>query len=278
MPFKQLSSHCCQRSRNISSPHNSHTTVDKQGADTMIETIHALASLLGNSCKAGSEGSSSEEPKRSQKVFKELFADESESGKRTTKSLCTFPSFSLDHTAHIKRDDSQSRKEVQMQASRLLSEPMSVDVIENALGLESMPHLMLENLYSSFDRLVDARILAYAKILGSHRLSLSEFRSDDADGEEAFSTGAQVPEYKLKTLLEVGTNIYADSVVTTFIPGDDHQVEEKGGLCEVTTSITMKVEIHDLHMPCNEIGNIAKLPVSFSAGGTIRGEFSAPVW
>jgi hypothetical protein len=243
----------------------------------MIETIHAITSLLGNSCKAGSEGSSSEEPSRAQKLLKELFTDESASEKSTTQHLCTFPSFSLDHAVHIKRDDSQSKEEVQMQASSLLSEPMSVDVSENVSALESMPRIMLENLYSSFDRLVDARILAYSKILGSHRLSLAESLGDDADGL-AFSSGARVLEYKLKTLLEIGTNIYADSVVTTFTTGDDHLVEEKDGRSQVTTSIIMKVEIHDLHMPCNESENIAKLPVSFSAGGTIQGELSEPLF
>jgi hypothetical protein len=128
---------------------------------------------------------------------------------------------------------------------------------------------MLENVYSSFDMLVDARVLAYSKILGNHARTLAESHREDSDGDYS---GTRVLEYKLKTLLEIGTSIHADSVITTFTAGKDHRIEEKDGFTEITTPITMNVEIRDLHMPCADSGSSANLRLCFNAAGTLKGE------
>ena len=150
-----------------------------------------------------------------------------------------------------------------MQASALLSSPV---VIENCTELERIPQVMLENVYSSFDTLVDTRIQAYAKILGNHSRTLSKSHTDGN------YYGTRVLEYKLKTLLEIGTSIYADSVITTFTAGKDSVIKEKNGYTEITSPISMNVEIRDLHMQCADSGNSSCLKVCFEASGKLNGK------
>jgi len=67
---------------------------------------------------------------------------------------------------------------------------------------------MLENVYDSFDQLVDSRIRAYAQILRNHIQVLRNMNDE---------RGALIVEYKLRTLLEYATNnALFDSVSTTF--------------------------------------------------------------
>jgi hypothetical protein len=236
----------------------------------MTETMVKLAELLGHSCQAGSteESPPAKEEVDDRKHLRDVFHETPAEG-RQCNDTSRFPSFSLDHVSHLKRDDAQSKEEVQMLASALLSQSVDIDVIENSTELEFIPRMMLENVYSSFDTLVDARVLAYSKILGNHSRTLAESHREDSD--EDYS-GTRVLEYKLKTLLEIGTSIYADSVITTFTPGKDHRIEEKDGFTEITTPITMNVEIRDLHMPCADSGSSANLRLCFNAAGTLQGE------
>ena len=235
----------------------------------MSEVIQNLIQSLGHSCHAESTGDGSPVHQSSAKnsLLKcfQVCQDDEE------RCKMVFPSFSLDTTSDRDKGESQSREAVQMQASAMLSQPIIIDGNEPTACLEDVPRLILENLYSSFDRLVDARILAYSKILGSHGLTLAASHRQDA-GVDAYE-GTKVLEYKLKTLLEIGTNIYADSVTTSFSFEGDTNVEKKDDITQVSAPIVMKVEIKDLHVPCTDSGRTSSVPVCFSAPGLIKGEF-----
>jgi hypothetical protein len=234
----------------------------------MNETFLKLTSLLGHSWQAGREEDSTpgRQQDQAKQSLKEMFDEEHA---KSWEHSSSFPSFSLDHAKQLKIEGSQTKEEVQIQASALLAQPIHVDVSGGCKEPESIPNVMMENVYSSFDKLVDARILAYSKILGNHWLTLAESHWKGSVGDDLCS-GAQVIEYKLKTLLEIGTNIYADSAASTFTIDGDHQIEERDGWTEITYPISMKVEINDLRLPCSESHNIK---VSFEAPGTIQGEF-----
>ena len=192
------------------------------------------------------------------------------------ESLITVPSFSLDHE-HLESNNKNemSKEEVQGQASKLLSKPTSVKVRQSSATDDVLlPRIILSNLYSSFDKLVDARILAFSKILSGHLSSHKE-----EEGEEASSAhhqSAMVLEYKLKTLLEIGTSIFADSVTTSFTPitttSETTTRTSEDGSTTIIIPMTMKVEIDNFHLPCSASGDTAILPVIFEAPGTIKGE------
>ena len=195
------------------------------------------------------------------------------------ESVITVPSFSLDHE-HLESNNNDnnnnemSKEEVQCEASKLLSKPTSVKVRQSSATEDVLPRIILSNLYSSFDKLVDARISAFSKILSGHLSSHKE-----EEGEEASSAhhqSAMVLEYKLKTLLEIGTSIFADSVTTSFTPITTTTTEtsttSEDGTTTIIIPMTMKVEIDNFHLPCSASGDTAIVPVIFEAPGTIKGE------
>jgi hypothetical protein len=167
----------------------------------------------------------------------------------------SYPSFSLSHrgdgTDSTHRYASSSREEVQVKASAWMSQPI---VLEDpgVEQLEQIPRQILENVLDSFDQLVDARIRQYSKVLSNYYLSLPK--------EAAMSAGARVVEYKLRRLLEFGTNISFGSISTNFTPMDvdgsstvQFTVDDDGRK-EHSLPIQLTVEIQSLQFlpPCQE--------------------------
>eukprot|EP00538_Stauroneis_constricta_P011214 CAMPEP_0119546484 /NCGR_PEP_ID=MMETSP1352-20130426/887_1 /TAXON_ID=265584 /ORGANISM="Stauroneis constricta, Strain CCMP1120" /LENGTH=627 /DNA_ID=CAMNT_0007591195 /DNA_START=228 /DNA_END=2111 /DNA_ORIENTATION=+ len=118
---------------------------------------------------------------------------------------------------------SNERSDIKLHAAALLSRPITASATNE---LQHMPQTLLENIYSSFDVLVDARIRVYTRVLSSHGLLLrSEGRSrndgvkrdnDNNNHEQHKCLGTKAIEYKLRTLLEIGTTLSADKVSTKF--------------------------------------------------------------
>jgi hypothetical protein len=234
------------------------------------ERLLAVSSWLGTRCEANAGDSADNKNVWHSLSSESIFA---ECGTVEQHALpVTFPSFSLEHAKHLQREDAQSKEKIQMQASSLLSSRAAADILdESSLGGEKTPRVILSNLYSSFDKLVDARILAFSKILGGHGLTLAQSQ-DDLSAEGDFAASNKVLEYKLKTLLEIGTSIYADSVTTTFTPTNDQKVVDNGDSMIISIPSTLKVEINNLHLPCSASGEAAQFLVIFEAPGMIEGE------
>jgi hypothetical protein len=231
------------------------------------DKLSAVASWLGTRCEA-TIGSSGDHENIWHSTSSSSILTECEQDALAV----TFPSFSLEHAKHLQRDDAQSKEKIKMQASSLLASRMAADVFdESSLGGEKAPHVILSNLYSSFDKLVDARVLAFSKILGGHGLTLVKSQ-DDLSSAGDFAASSKVLEYKLKTLLEIGTSIYADSVSTTFASTDDPKVVDNVDTMIISIPSALKVEINHLHLPCSASGEAAEFPVSFEAPGVIEGE------
>lgn len=135
-------------------------------------------------------------------------------------------------------DSSSHRREaVQSKASKLMSRKRVFNRCkdgEKDNQVQPPQRIMLENILDSFDRLVDARIRAYARILSNHVRVLSESNN---------TKGATIAEYKLHTMLEVAANhLLFDSISTKFNAlGDDV------GL--ISTDTTKTTEKEQFSMP-----------------------------
>jgi hypothetical protein len=125
-----------------------------------------------------------------------------ENNDNNNKNNCSSPTLNSSSSA-------SSKEEVQMQASSWMSQQIiQRDATESQLKKE-VPCRILEAILDSFDQLVDARIRQYSNILRNHYLSLLLNNDDD-------NRRAKVVEYKLRTLLEFGTNISFGSISSRF--------------------------------------------------------------
>jgi hypothetical protein len=250
----------------------SHFSVANSGAivATMAEkSLVRLASRLGHSCRASIPNnddsctrSSGEEPSNHNALVAsgdtaEINNDPSNIPPMESCTL-TFPSFSLQHLCEVNIAGvgpvSPSREEVQAKASSLLSRPLVVS-IDNLNGGEwssssfssytsSPQQMMLQNVLDSFDELVDARIRAYSKILRNHYLSLAKEKCNNSNvygSPTSSEVGTQIVEYKLRTLLEFGTNISFGSITTTFVPRPMTEGEELGEGISSSSSTSLPV-------------------------------------
>lgn len=113
---------------------------------------------------------------------------------------------------------SAKREDIQSMASNLMARKLlfcrskdgetSNDINHQQEQHQAPRRVMLENIVDSFDRLVDARIRAYASILRNHVQVLSESNN---------IRGARITEYKLQTLLEIAANhVLFDTISTEF--------------------------------------------------------------
>ena len=242
--------------------------------DTMTTTMEELVSLLGSSYTSSTEGDSKDDSshqEEDQLRFTNLF-DAAQSDETTAPSIA-FSSLSLDRDALQEQDDakesSKSKDEVQHDTASLLARTMSLHETEE---FHLVPSVILENFFSAFDTLVDARIAVYSKILSSHALSLAECNDDYSNNDANASLRAV--EYKLQTLLHIGTNLTADKVVTNFTIQPSYDASNQGkDTNEITIPITMEAHIEQLHIPSPVDGLVASIPLDFKADGVIKGEF-----
>lgn len=287
------------------------------------ESLVRLASLLGHSCRASLSNDddsckvrSGEQPNSGNEELAATIGpmNRDDDPLHPTKESCTltFPSFSLQHlceesSVDRKRHASPSREEVQAKASSLLSRPVVVTIdtlqggeLSSSSSLSSPQQMILQNILESFDQLVDARIRAYSKILRNHYLSLAsvKWNNNDTSGGLQYSSngGVQIVEYKLRTLLEFGTNISFGSITTTFTPRTMTEDEEElGGGASASSSassslpVLFTVTIEPIQFSSfpskdrahQETSPFLQLPssvfpnkkLSFQAPGFIHGEF-----
>lgn len=159
--------------------------------------------------------------------------------------IISYPSFSLtdnEEQNEVDQKDYDSdasschkRETVQSKASKLMSRKRvfrPLNLKETFKQGQAPQRIMLENILDSFDRLVDARIRAYARILSNHVRVLSESNN---------TKGAQIAEYKLQTLLEVAANhLLFDSISTKFDVSSDGDTTVSTNSTTVTTTSTEK--------------------------------------
>ena len=137
-------------------------------------------------------------------------------------------------------DSSSHRREaVQSKASKLMSRKRVFNRckdVEKDNQVQPPQRLMLENILDSFDRLVDARIRAYARILSNHVRVLSESNN---------TKGATIAEYKLHTMLEVAANhLLFDSISTKFntLGEDDGHISTDSTNTKGKRQVSMPIE------------------------------------
>ena len=135
-----------------------------------------------------------------------------------------------------------SRDEIQLQTAECMSRPIRFDIMEeknmndtaeeaspahlkqqtldtdtNALALQSAAARMLEGCIESMDQLVDARLGAYSKILRQHYVGKKNDHAKTDHDEDGSNNSKpthhnNVVDFKLRTLLGLGTNISFDSI------------------------------------------------------------------
>jgi hypothetical protein len=97
---------------------------------------------------------------------------------------------------------------------------------EEFVTLSDLPHQMLDNLAGSFLTLTDARLRAYISILARHGVSLSSCPALSRDEQKE---GVLAVERKLETLIQVGTGVTIDNMVTFFrLDNSQSEQDDKG--------------------------------------------------
>ncbi|KAG7367533.1 hypothetical protein IV203_030204 [Nitzschia inconspicua] len=184
----------------------------------------------------------------------------------------SYPSLSLSYSpveaVSASSTPSPTREDIQMKALTCMAQQILVDVgslpnEQQNYALEQISRHMLENFLDSFDQLVDARIRQYSKVLSNHSLSLLS-----ASGR------ADVVEYKLRTLLEIGTNISFGSISIQF----DNTASTKSDIkCGTNTSlpVMLVVEIDSLQFRCPSWKGKVKHPHHHHRS---KLTFHAPAW
>lgn len=123
---------------------------------------------------------------------------------------------------------------------------------------------MLDNLASSFLTLTDARLRAYISILARHGVSLS---ACPALSEEEQKEGVFAVERKLETLIEIGTGLTIDNMVTFF------RLEVSDGDSDLVTPLVMETTM-DVCIP-KTCGGSEIVTVGASAKGSIKASFDS---
>ena len=177
---------------------------------------------------------------------------EDERGQGTMVAV-TVPSLSLLNSDQDDYDNAASasntnlsRNEIQLQTAECMSRPIRFDIMKEknmndkaegasagnlkqqtllesettyALALHSAATQMLEGCIESMDQLVDARLSAYSKILRQHyggkknEHPTKDQYEDGSDISKHHSHHNNVVDFKLRTLLGLGTNISFDSIL-----------------------------------------------------------------
>jgi hypothetical protein len=135
---------------------------------------------------------------------------------------------------------------------------------EEFVTLADLPHQMLENLAGSFLTLADARLRAYISILARHGVSLSSCPALSGDEQKE---GVLAVQRKLETLIQVGTGVTIDNMVT-FFRVDESQCEPDDSSMALVLETTM-----DVCIP-KTCGGDQIVTVGASAKGWITGRSS----
>jgi hypothetical protein len=184
----------------------------------------------------------------------------------------SYPSLSLTHPPVEAGPPTESsvapplREDIRVKASACMSQQVIVQQLDEHCFKEVARH-MLENLLDSFDQLVDARIRQYSKVLSNHGLSLLS-----ASGR------ADIVEYKLRTLLEIGTNISFGSIsINVECPTSiDVAAATTDGCAVIPVMLTVEIDSLQFHPanPSYHRNNRKRHrnKVSFNAPGSLYGK------
>lgn len=139
------------------------------------------------------------------------------------------------------------------------SEPMT--------SLADVPMTMLKNLAASFSSLVDARLRAYTTILARHGVALAV----SPDGEHKQEAICAV-ERKLDSLMDIGSRITIDNIVTNFQPQSKLAMTRTvDGVEEIMMPLIMSAVI-GLSVPRESDGQ-ERVTIPIQASGAIVGTF-----
>lgn len=210
------------------------TMAFKDESPSHASTVARFATLLGafrlknmpQKNRKGSDG-----------CLSTLFSSDSPPSNETdsdqTDSTCSVPSLLLTsatqhkeesgciNSCNINLDKLQVEEHASHNLSRMLlarpgsctdTKSMSVST-DKTIIISELPLQMLDNLASSFLTLVDARLRAYITILARHGVNLSEC---PALSQEERQEGILAVERKLETLINIGTGVTIDNMVTFF--------------------------------------------------------------
>ena len=246
------------------------TKLEAMESDKAASMLREVVSLLGATCgsvevNADSPGSSRTTTSLGEKL------------KRTT--TVSVPCLSLDKDNHdhfstsaTAESSQRPRDEAKSQASCLLARHICWNALQDDPALmDQLPKLLLENLYSALDVLVDARISVYSKVLQSHAIAMAQSNTSRDNSQR------QAIEFKLQSLLEIGTHLSASGISTSFsVPaGAIPKVQEPDG--RVTLPIILEARVHELAIPNPGLDSsspdaYSPLSLAFSTAGRISGK------
>jgi hypothetical protein len=186
----------------------------------------------------------------------------------------SYPSLSLTHPPVEAEASIEStiasplREAIRVKASAYMSQPVKVQPATGSCFKEIARH-MLENILDSFDQLVDARIRQYSKVLSNHGLSL-----------RSASGRVDIVEYKLRTLLEIGTNISFGSISVKFESTTTNMnvaTTPTEMLATIPVMLTVEIDSLQFHPPNHPCHNSSSSKrhrnhLTFHAPGRIHGK------
>jgi hypothetical protein len=185
----------------------------------------------------------------------------------------SYPSLSLTHPPVAKAGTSTEssgasplHEDIRVKASTCMSQPVNFVKEPTEYSFKQVSRHMLENFLDSFDQLVDARIRQYSKVLSNHGLSLLS-----ASGR------ADIVEYKLRTLLEIGTNITLGSISIKFENTTSlnvaHRTTEKCAVIPVMLTVEIdSLQFHPRYRSCQNNYKRHRNKLTFHAPGSIHGK------
>ena len=136
-----------------------------------------------------------------------------------------------------------------------------------AEGIEKVPLLMQQNLVSSFLKLVQSRLRAYATFLANHGLTVAACAETDNELDDGVSGVNQ----KLETLLVLGQHISMGEVKTLFAAdAEQGSIGSDGDDQKVSLPVTMQASI-TIFMPTVR-GEPRVITVTIQALGSITGK------
>jgi hypothetical protein len=207
----------------------------------------------------------------------------------------SFPSLSLEESpGNYHSGVFHNRRDVESHVESLLARPILLgkqegssknssegdpeDSLDEFLvdSSQQVPKLMLENFGTSFNTLMNSRLRAYANFLARH--ALSHVRCSKTQDE---MEGVTSIERKLKTMLGIGHQVSAASIVSEFTADPSKCTEEIAEAQEDSTqdwtfqaSMPLKMSISiDIALPHVEMeGGDETLTVTFETTGKICGK------
>lgn len=143
--------------------------------------------------------------------------------------------------------------------------------IENPIlaSVGQVPDQLLANLQASFALLIEARLRAYITILARHGVSLA---TCPGVPEEERDDAILAVEQKLQCLLEIGTNVSMDNLVTNFGCPKKQQQVSYGQEESITLPLGMGAGF-DISIPSFTSDKPERFTVAVKTSGTITGTF-----